>query len=293
MPDFLDNFRFYEEAVREALAHLSQGMSNGAPAVRIHGAEVTSSGANYLVAAGAIFFGGEIYTVPAHTLPKLATGVAGTYYWDFEQTYAPEGWLSFEDLGVVNNCYAIRVAKLKKTTEILEGGAFVPKDVIRFQDVYTLKSSYDSLLTNFTALLTNFTALSKQVGGAYFHALAQSPDLNWLDLPTDIKFGNLISETAHLQMVSGGVYMVHVSKLSSPDGHLRLYHEGGEVGVLQLDRELFLGDNLVYVQGFAGVAHVAIQGKWINTETELSVHLIAVDTNASNGGIDDGGDLGG
>ena len=284
MPDFLDNFRWHEEAVKDALAHIVKGMADGKEALKLYGAQVSQNPSNYLVAGGAIFFAGEIFSVFPHTLQKLPTGVPGTYYWDFEESYAPEGELLFEN-GSMANCYAIRTARLKKTTEVLEEGSYVPFEVPSFSDVYTKRSVFDALQSNFAALSATFSAIQAQVGGAYFKVALSFASELWTVLSWDVAVGALKSETSDLKMVNGGVYEIYVHRLSNA-GSLRLYKLDMESGAFNIDYNLYKGLNVVHINGFSGTHDVAIEAKNNDDLTELTIKLIALDTNPSEGGPD-------
>lgn len=284
MPNFLNNFRWHEAGVNEVLAHIVQSMADGVDAMRLYGAGVSSSGDNYLISAGAIFFQGEVFTVPAHTLPKLPTGDPGTYYWDLEETFAAEGLLSFEDVPTTHDCYAIRIAKLKKTSEVLEPGTYVPIGVPRFHDIFTSRAVYDGLQNAHNSLLSAFSKLSSQIGTAYFRASFQNESQVYFNIPWLTAFGSIRSDQTDLKIVNGGVYEINI--IGIPDSAtLRLYKDGGQmIGSLNLDYELSGGLNIFHLNGYYGAHDIYIQGKNVDYTFEVIVKLVAVDPNPSTSG---------
>lgn len=282
MPNFLDNFRWHEEGVNEVLAHIVKGMANGGDVLRLYGANVSSSGVNYLITAGAVFFQGEVFTVPAHTIQKLPTGDPGTYYWEFEETYDSEGLLTYELEGMPpQNCYAIRVAKLKKTSEILDPGSYVSMGIPDFRDIFTLRSTFETLQSSHISLSNEFSKLSDQIGSAYFRAAFQYENSVYINMPWISAFGSIKSDEADLKIVNGGVYEVNITEL--PNGAtLRLYHDSGPVaGGLDLDYELSPGLNIFHLNGYAGEYDISLQGNNIDGTVQVVVRLIAVDPNPS------------
>ncbi|MBA3901730.1 MAG: hypothetical protein H0X62_16260 [Bacteroidetes bacterium] len=148
MPDTLDHFRWYEESVKNVLENICRGLNNGAStALVLWGVNVTISGNNYDVTEGAIFVQGEIFRVPAHTLARFASGT-GTYYWDLDVSYNPEGFLTFES-NEMHDVYKIRVMKLYKTTDNMPAGSFVPLALPKLSDVWTLKGLYTAFKNEF------------------------------------------------------------------------------------------------------------------------------------------------
>ena len=287
MPDYLDNFRWHEEAIIEVLAHIVKGMSNGAGAMRLYGASISMSGANYVVSEGAIFFQGEIFTVPAHTLPMLPTGESGTYFWKLEETYHPDGLLTFELEGLPpQDCYAIRVAKLSKTSEILDPGSYVAMNVPHFYDIYTPRNAFIGLQQSHASLIDGFTELREEVGAAYFYASFQNEGGVWIDMPWIRAFGALHSPEADIKMVNGGVYEINIVR--QPGGSsFRLYKTSGIQLGLNINYELNPGVNIFHLNGYAGQHDVHLQGRYIDGDTVVIVRLISVDPNPSSGG--DGG----
>jgi len=156
MPDHLENFRWYEDAVKKCFDDLAKGMANGGSAFVIWGCQIVDMVTFYGINPGAIYANGEIFQVPGHTLTQFGTGVTGTYYWQLEETYDPSGDLTFENT-VQHSIYQIRALKLVKTTATPPVG-YIPMALPKASDIWTTKSEYN----NGVATINNASVVTNQ-----------------------------------------------------------------------------------------------------------------------------------
>lgn len=241
MPDHLDNFRWHEQAVKETLHNICRGLANGAQTgLRLWGANITETATHYQVSRGAIYFEGEIFYVPEHTLQKFMGGTSGTYLWDIHIGYDPAGNLDFEN-GQSHGVYEIRQARLIKTTQQLTPGSFIQMNCPRFDELWTLKSHFNDLSDDFNTLKSQFNTLKNNTGTAYFYK--QIPSMpqsyqNHQNIQWGTKAGTLVHISADILLKNGGVYLVRVIQGGSSSG-LRL-----RIGSI-FSSNLSAGDNII------------------------------------------------
>lgn len=100
LPFVLDDFRFDDSAVRDAIKGILSGfLTTGVDNFIVYGCEVTTNiiGGNteYTVSEGYIFYEGEIFYVAAHVLTEATSFIP---YWGTKIYYDPTGNKTFQDL---------------------------------------------------------------------------------------------------------------------------------------------------------------------------------------------------
>lgn len=108
MPLELDDIRWEDAAVREALKGIMMGLVDTEDGVIMQGCGVGDQGTTWNFGAGFIYWKNEIFYVPGGVINKTGH----TVYWDIEVTYDPTGNETFEDVGV-HDTYEIRRMTLK------------------------------------------------------------------------------------------------------------------------------------------------------------------------------------
>ncbi|MBI1837797.1 MAG: hypothetical protein HYR91_11100 [Flavobacteriia bacterium] len=115
---FLNDIRFWDEAIRDSFKGLTSPFFQNSYDVRIlSGCVRTISGSIVTISQGYVIYGGEICFVPSHSY-TLTTG----YFelWDLESYFDPAGSKIFKDL-TSHETYQIRIAKVFPSAGLTDG----------------------------------------------------------------------------------------------------------------------------------------------------------------------------
>lgn len=130
-PFVLDDLRFMDDAVRDAIQKLIIGLNGGALNCIVQGMDVTPGmGTNEDIAAGYLMYNGELLRVDAHSAGTV--DIADYQKLIIEETFDAAGTKTFED-GGVHETYVLRRAKLEAgfnpappgTVIVRNGGGYV------------------------------------------------------------------------------------------------------------------------------------------------------------------------
>lgn len=289
MPDHLDNFRWYEDAVKTAFKDIVKGLGLGDDMLILYGVDVTQNSSYYFVSEGAIFMNGEIFKVPAHQLSRFTGGQTGTYYWEVFTSNDPSGNLTFQNQ-ISHQVYEIREVKLTKTTSILTPGSYTPLEVKGLAEVLTARADFDALADSH-ALLLDFVNYWKHTNGVgYYMSELDGPSQsysNHQDVVFDRVTGSLSGDT-HITLRAGGVYKITLHEGASLD--IRLSGGLGNIFPLNDGVNFVLATSLNANQP---VPDINATFQWLqNGNVVISVELLGVDYSLT-GGVEDIPDLGG
>lgn len=113
MPDLLDNIRWMEAGMVEAIESICKGLAMGHNSYKVFGAEVTRNGTSVSVGKGVIYHNGEIFNVePA----SFTAPVENVLYWGRVNSYHPSGNLIFQN-GQQHDVYLERRMVLKHASQ--------------------------------------------------------------------------------------------------------------------------------------------------------------------------------
>jgi len=104
MPDLLDNFRWMETGMVEAIEGICKGLARGRHSFRLWGANVSRDGTSVYVPPGMIYHNGEIFNVESD---HITAHVANVLYWERADHYHSSGLLTFQN-GQQHNVYLDR-----------------------------------------------------------------------------------------------------------------------------------------------------------------------------------------
>ena len=122
LPIQLDDFRFIDDAVRDALTGIMSAYGIAADeSFILSGAGSTLNGLNYDIADGYISLDGEILKVTAHSIPT-ALAAGESHVWKLKTANDPAGLKTFEST-IAYNTYQIRGAEV--VAEV-PSGVFMP-----------------------------------------------------------------------------------------------------------------------------------------------------------------------
>lgn len=125
-PFVLDDLRFMDDAVRDAIQKLIIGLNSGGLNCIVQGMAVTPGiGANENIAAGYLMYDGELLRVDDHTTGSI--DVADYQRLIIEENADPEGTKTFED-GGTHETYILRRARLESGFNPVPPGSVVVRN---------------------------------------------------------------------------------------------------------------------------------------------------------------------
>lgn len=191
----LDDLIFEQNAVRSGFSDIGKAMADGTDPIILHGCVVTDAGSTFDITAGAIFYEGETFNFPSHSVAKLAG--AGTYYWRIVETADAAGNETFEDTSTKDTYFEREIRMLNSDIDTMGGTDFDittdPTSVTKkFSDIFTLKSVHDTLRSDFTTI-----QLGSQRSGILFY-----------NQPITSSLGSWTALTPGLIELSGNTFVI-------------------------------------------------------------------------------------
>lgn len=280
MPNYLDNFRWYEDAIKTAFKDVVKGLGLGGDVLILYGVDVTQNSSYYYVSAGAIFMNGEIFKVQAHQLARFGNGQTGTYFWEVITSYDSAGHLTFQNL-TPHQVYEIREVRLTKTTSILPPGSYVPLEVNRLTDMLTARADFDAL-ANKHAILLDFVNYWQNTNGVgyYMKVLDAAPQSyqSHQDIVFDRITGSLSGATDIVLRI-GGVYKITIHQ-GLPLG-IRLNGGLGNITTLSDDVNFVVPTSINIEQN---ISDINATFQWLQSgDVVISVELLGVDYSLTGG----------
>lgn len=280
MPNHLENHRWFEDSLIATFKNLALAIGLGDSAFILHGVKVTQNSSYYFITEGAIFMNGIIYRVPSHQLSKLGSGQDGTYFWDIEKSYDPSGHVQFQNQEWYN-IYELQVAKLQKTTEVLDAGTYTPLALKSLSSILTSRAAYDTLLADYNDTKNAALYWYRNNGAGYYSVNLQGPSETFPSYQS-INFTREVGTlrgTTHLRLRAGGIYKITVHK--GADLSLRLF------GGLGYSFPLVEGDNIItnvfaVVAGFLEDRDVVFQ-QLTTGDVSISAILLGIDYSVTTG----------
>lgn len=130
MPLSLEDFRFLDNANRQALADIATSVYSGRPTVIMYGCRASSHEGGYLIEAGAIYHENEIWHVDQHFF-VAPNPMPEEPFWIFDSSPGPEGSKTFYD-GSVHNVHEVRKAYLSLSPS---ANSLPASSVVRYEDI--------------------------------------------------------------------------------------------------------------------------------------------------------------